>query len=412
MSLLLVRRREQRTLDGEPPLKKKKMMTKNNSSNLGTTVEAHVCAHVFVRSFEKIKSPRRISVYVDVEESAKLEVVRYSTGSIRLRISSIPVDYDIYEQILALKLFSVVTPSPFRMEIVLRVREEIFAIMLTDVDSSRKLNEFAAALKYYMNTKNTSEITTYPQCHRFSNPTSTTTNNDNNFDCFTSIYAVFSKQRDAFTFLDNMKSEKQLRVLSLETNRSSRKFIVTTESTCFQRILSLPANQRHYYEIIRENVPCRLYFDLEFEINENPDLDGDEMTRDLVKVLIKHLKLRYELVIDETNVLELGSSSSKKFSRHLVIHLPSNAIFRNTSHVGSFVSDMLQSHDKLFWVKSSRDEKVRFVDESVYSRNRAFRMFLCSKRGKDALLLTSERNQFVRVENIFFFYIFSLILYF
>ena len=82
-----------------------------------------------------------------------------------------------------------------------------------------------------------------------------------------------------------------------------------------------------------------------------------------------------------TQVLELGSSSTTKFSRHLVVHLPNDAIFRNTSHAGSFVSDLLASHDTMFWVKSSRDDQtVRFVDESVYSRNRAFRMFLCSKR--------------------------------
>ena len=106
------------------------------------------------------------------------------------------------------------------------------------------------------------------------------------------------------------------------------------------------------------------------------------MTQDLIGVLIKHLKLRYNLDIDETNVLELGSSSVTKFSRHLVVHLPNDAMFRNTTHAGSFVSDLLASHNTMFWVKSTRDDQqaVRFVDESVYSRNRAFRMFLCSKR--------------------------------
>ena len=102
------------------------------------------------------------------------------------------------------------------------------------------------------------------------------------------------------------------------------------------------------------------------------------MTKDLIGVLIKHLKLRYNLEIDETNVLELGSSSTTKFSRHLVVHLPNDAMFRNTSHAGSFVSDPLASHDTMLWVKLL--VTIRLYDLMKGTRNRAFRMFLCSKR--------------------------------
>lgn len=279
--------------------------------------EASVCAHVFVRSFEKI-SPRHMSVYVDVESDAYLEIVRIASSPF-LRISSASTGtsssetsvgkeiavYDIVQDVCLLKLFSVASSSPFRVEIVLREKSETFAIMLTDVDSSRKLSEFVAALKYY---KNVYEEVVVPSCHRFFVPTasSSTTNS-----VFSSTYAVFSKQRDAFAFLDETSHTSiNLRVFSLETNRSSRKFIVTTESACFQRILSLPANQRHYYEIIRENFPCRLFFDLEFEKSANPGLSGDKLTHDLIEFLIKHLKRRFKLEIDETNVLELGSSST------------------------------------------------------------------------------------------------------
>ena len=367
MSQLLANWKKRHDMDERPQKRVKR----------GST-EATVCAHVFVRSFERV-APQRMSVYVDVECEARVEIVRMSPSTF-LKISSMSgneiVAYDIVRDVCSLKLFSVSSSSPFRVEIVLRGKsKETFAIMLTDVDSSRKLSEFVAALKYY---NRVDQDVVVPPCHRFSIPSASfsTTNS-----VFTSTYAVFSKQKDAFAFLDKTPSNNNLRVFSLETNRSSRKFIVTTETACFQRILSLPANQRHYYEIIRENFPCRLFFDLEFEKSANPDLSGDKMTQDLIGVLIKHLKLRYNLEIDETNVLELGSSSTTKFSRHLVVHLPNDAIFRNTSHAGSFVSDLLASHDTMFWVKSSRDDQtVRFVDESVYSRNRAFRMFLCSKR--------------------------------
>ena len=207
------------------------------------STEACVIAHVFVRSFERI-APQRMSVYVDVEREARVEIVRLSPSTF-LRISSVSgneiVAYDIVRDVCSLKLFSVSSSSPFRVEIVLRSKsQERFAIMLTDVDSSRKLNEFVAALKYYY--KHVDQNGVVPPCHRFSIPTASfsTTNS-----VFTSTYAVFSKQKDAFAFLDKTPSNNNLRVFSLETNRSSRKFIVTTESACFQRILSLPANQRH-----------------------------------------------------------------------------------------------------------------------------------------------------------------------
>lgn len=59
--------------------------------------------------------------------------------------------------------------------------------------------------------------------------------------------------------------------------------------------------QRHVYEIIREDAPCHLYFDLEFPIAHNLDMHGDGMVEDLLRIvdsitrscprLISHCKL-------------------------------------------------------------------------------------------------------------------------
>ncbi|CAF1626467.1 unnamed protein product [Didymodactylos carnosus] len=49
---------------------------------------------------------------------------------------------------------------------------------------------------------------------------------------------------------------------------------------------SLPEHRlRHSYEVICEDQPCKLYFDLEFSIESNPNLNGKELTTTFIQVL-------------------------------------------------------------------------------------------------------------------------------
>ncbi|CAN0373781.1 unnamed protein product, partial [Hapterophycus canaliculatus] len=83
---------------------------------------------------------------------------------------------------------------------------------------------------------------------------------------------------------------------------------------------------RHVYEIIRDGCPCRMYFDLEFARESNPSLDGEE--------LVRKLHQDFGLIVGTSNFLDLDSSTPKKFSRHLILHLP-----------GDQVSDTQSLHD-------------------------------------------------------------------
>ena len=38
----------------------------------------------------------------------------------------------------------------------------------------------------------------------------------------------------------------------------------------------MPADERHYYELIPQGHPCHLYFDLEFQRAWNPDAPRDD----------------------------------------------------------------------------------------------------------------------------------------
>jgi hypothetical protein len=53
-----------------------------------------------------------------------------------------------------------------------------------------------------------------------------------------------------------------------------RLYSAASLQTMWQHISKLPDRQRHIYELIREGYPCHLYFDLEFNKELNPGMDG------------------------------------------------------------------------------------------------------------------------------------------
>lgn len=59
--------------------------------------------------------------------------------------------------------------------------------------------------------------------------------------------------------------DNNLKVYSRENNNCDgrREFFVANENDFWSFYSNLMRNERHYYEIIKENSPCRLYFDLE-----------------------------------------------------------------------------------------------------------------------------------------------------
>ena len=125
--------------------------------------------------------------------------------------------------------------------------------------------------------------------------------------------------------------------------------------------------------MIRADSPCHLYFDLEFQTALNTDKDGKAMSHLLIKavtepnpnpnpdpkfpkfpnpnpnwshLLIKavteRLRLVYQVEIEHVTVQD--SSTTAKFSRHLIIRLADGTAFANNRHCGAFVRDLVQSH--------------------------------------------------------------------
>ena len=204
---------------------------------------------------------------------------------------------------------------------------------------------------------------------------------------------------------------------------------------------------RHYYELIREGTPCRLYFDLEYGRAANPDVtdeQGDRMTGELVEEICVELERSFGIGgVDRSSVVDLDSSTSKKFSRHLIFHLPGGVLFEDAPAVGAFVKSLvgrladeigtgelysrrpaLSDHlfvrtggsgppppisegggedDGATGVVQGEDCGQRmsatttcFVDLGVYTRNRLFRLMGSAKYGKPpgAALRIADANCF------------------
>jgi DNA-directed primase/polymerase protein len=215
------------------------------------------------------------------------------------------------------------------------------------------------------------------------------------------MWRQFHTQQEAFDFADQEDPDGEyLRVFSqeLESN-GSRKFLVSSYVEFWRRYKDIPEKFRHFYEIIREGWPCHAYFDLEFSKEYNQDLDGDTVVRAFFSLLRNALKVRLGIVMDDKWIIEFDSSSDVKFSRHVVVRLP-GAAFLDNSHVGHFaheiVCDAMKQREtskfsRMMFVKNKHGQETTFIDTGVYSRNRAFRLFLSSKAGKNVPLIPTER---------------------
>ena len=235
------------------------------------------------------------------------------------------------------------------------------------------------------------------------------------------------------------REKGRMRYFSLERHGDGRRaFVAASLEAFWAKYEALPAGHRHHYELIRADTPCRLYYDLEFSTETNPEFDGARAVDALARLTLERLASEHgvgiarrpattdTLATDGSDgdggssgnkvdpfdpkdvVVVLKSTGSeearKKFSRHLVFRLP-GVVFASAAHCGEFVrrlhADMSSRRgsdpdcDAVF-VRGENAAKdaprdVSFVDLGVYTRNRAFRLYLSSKHGKKHRLLPTRR---------------------
>ena len=248
------------------------------------------------------------------------------------------------------------------------------------------------------------------------------------------VWKEFPKQNQAIKFANSCRYS--VGVFSFESAKfgtaGQRHFVVSALHTFVHRYLDLLEEKAatHFYEVIAEGTVCRLYFDIEYQKQSNPLVDGIELLEIFIQFVCFCLYNLFDIHCDRQQILDLDSSRENKFSRHLIFHF-ADAVFQNNREVGKFVdficSELLalkslssmqyldpthtsvsklaswkcgvncpakESLLKLF-VKNDKGSEVLICDEGVYSKNRNFRLYMSSKLGKDINLKLANENKFL-----------------
>lgn len=98
---------------------------------------------------------------------------------------------------------------------------------------------------------------------------------------------VFSFSEFIFVFQDVHVFAYEPEEYSSTPNTGKRRYVVTSYAQLWHNIQYLYKHNQPatFYEIIPEGAACKLYFDLEFQKEFNPELDGVTMVTDLIKVI-------------------------------------------------------------------------------------------------------------------------------
>jgi hypothetical protein len=144
-------------------------------------------------------------------------------------------------------------------------------------------------------------------------------------------FRIFPRQDFAFNYFDEVLARRAaadttpflLKVFSFEsTETGQRRFLVADYDSFLRHYSKDPTNSHHVYEIIRENVPCRAYFDLEYQIEFNTDLDGDSLTATWISLVIWKVFEIFKILLGKKDIIVLDSSTQKKYSKHVILNIP------------------------------------------------------------------------------------------
>lgn len=236
---------------------------------------------------------------------------------------------------------------------------------------------------------------------------------------------------------DSSKNElwsMEPRIFALETSTSGkRRYIVGHLGRFLDHYWrESDPRTRHFYELIREGAPCRLYFDLEFSKAANPSISSDiseVLMEEFVRELCEEVRTIHGIHLDRSCIVDLDSSTEKKFSRHLIVHLPNGELFADSCSAGVFAKRFVgrlaeevatgvlaarravlakhlfvNSQASSCTVQDIKQQNATFdhrnatcfVDLGVYTRNRLFRLIGSTKFGKgaSAALRIARANEF------------------
>ncbi|XP_076295626.1 DNA-directed primase/polymerase protein [Lasioglossum baleicum] len=229
------------------------------------------------------------------------------------------------------------------------------------------------------------------------------------------IWREFGKQALALvTAFEESTTVDMLCTFVYQVDNGYRKFVVAHPEMYWWHYEHRPPEERCSYEVIPENTPCRLYLDLEYLIELNPESNGPSMTDTIIEIICAYLLNHYGLPCNKYNALNMDSSTTEKFSRHVIFNIKDIG-FKDNYHVGRLVKSICQDvcnyismkdseHNVLSCFDRTKLEQLLvktpkgsslFIDTSVYTKNRHFRIYKSTKWGKQSNLEISRDSKYI-----------------
>ena len=196
-------------------------------------------------------------------------------------------------------------------------------------------------------------------------------------------------------------------------HEDTRVFLTADDSEFVGWYYTLPPELRNLYEVIRVDTPCRLYLDVEYNLDLNRALSEDTVMSTLKMVFVEAInKLIPGVNITQCDIVDLVATTARKMSHHLIFHT-NDVAFANNAACGALVglvAEKLQAYVNdgrecvifnhntftrtelagLFVNASTGKQFV--VDQAVYTANRQFRILDSAKRLKNNHLIVAADN--------------------
>lgn len=161
--------------------------------------------------------------------------------------------------------------------------------------------------------------------------------------------------------------------------------------TFFGDYVKTDSNDRLFLEVIREHVPVNFYIDAELFRNVNPEF-GPGSEKEL-QILEEAKRVCFEGLVrcfphvpkEDIEMWEMDASDAKKLSRHFVFRIKGKAL-ANFLTAGVLYNEIAKiiPKESILYVKDDRNsegDRILFLDGSVYTKNRQFRMYQSRKFG-------------------------------
>ena len=142
----------------------------------------------------------------------------------------------------------------------------------------------------------------------------------------------------------------------------------------FDTVQQMPLSKRSGYEIIMRDAPCKLYLDVEWETENEEDIDARSKIIAICAAISSRMATEYPRIVDGSIDFYISTCSRMKNSK----------VFKNSFHIVATNVIFCNNHsgDMEHFVRELHFENE--IDTAVYTPNRCVRTELSSKFGQNA----------------------------